>query len=354
MDYLDIINSKSDSKLANRLIQYIKRNRTKKLNRLLTKKIHPDSILNPKGQAGLHIACKYGNADVLYIFLKQGASIRLQDKKGNLPIHYSLKYCLKSPLSAHVRDLVTNPFLDSSSLDILEIPNRKGTTPKILLEALNNILYNNESDMTDSNSSSNESSQDQEKWEDKISAAFDDDNYDKFGGNHFDDDEQFKNQYNESYDQWADRIFQEYSKRNRNFVNEKKLLNDKADPHSSSKSEPKATKQLKLNLPNSSKNKTTKDEFRYEDVEKLLSKNCTKPILVKSLLPFHEKSTAECVIEAILSGKPDKRIAIREAIRLWHPDKFAQMFRERIPSKENDRVMEIVHVVTRALLNYGK
>ena len=61
-----------------RLVHYIKRNRTKKLKRLLIKKIHPDSVLNSKGQSGLHIACKYGTADVLYIFLKQGASIRLQ------------------------------------------------------------------------------------------------------------------------------------------------------------------------------------------------------------------------------------------------------------------------------------
>ena len=52
--------------------------------------------------------------------------------------------------------------------------------------------------------------------------------------------------------------------------------------------------------------------------------------------------------------KPDQRKAIRDAIRLWHPDKFAQMFSQRIPSNESDRVMEIVHVVTQALLNYGK
>lgn len=32
-------------------------------------------------------------------------------------MHYSLKYCLKTPSSAHVRDLVTNPFLDSVLMD---------------------------------------------------------------------------------------------------------------------------------------------------------------------------------------------------------------------------------------------
>ena len=64
------------------------------------------------------------------------------------------------------------------------MPNKKGTTQKILLNALNNILYNNESDMTDSNSStssSESSQQDQEaKWKNKISAAYEADMYGKY------------------------------------------------------------------------------------------------------------------------------------------------------------------------------
>jgi len=97
----------------------------------------------------------------------------------------------------------------------------------------------------------------------------------------------------------------------------------------------------------------------YAKLVKLLSKDCTDTISSKKLLPFHKKSSSDAIIEAILCGngndeKPDQRKAIRDAIRLWHPDKFAQMFSQRIPSNESDRVMEIVHVVTQALLNYGK
>lgn len=92
-ELLNILASKSDKKLAIKFIDYIKRDKTKKLKQiLLSKKIHPDSILNRKGHTGLHIACKYGKVDILYVFLGQGARLRLQDKKGNLPLHYSLKY----------------------------------------------------------------------------------------------------------------------------------------------------------------------------------------------------------------------------------------------------------------------
>ena len=253
--------------------------------------------------------------------------------------------------------------------------------------------------MTDSNSSSSsESSQlDQEaKWKNKISAAYEADVYGKcflilhdtnwnsrirfceFPTDEFkadncfgdDDADLYKNQYNESYDQWADRIFQEYSKRNKRrqdsiITQQRGFQSDKNPSSSSFSSRPKidAPKAEHIN-PSlatfaSTSSASISKNASYAKLVKLLSKDCTDTISSKKLLPFHKKSSSDAIIEAILCGngndeKPDQRKAIRDAIRLWHPDKFAQMFSQRIPSNESDRVMEIVHVVTQALLNYGK
>lgn len=230
--------------------------------------------------------------------------------------------------------------------------------------------------MTDSNSSSSSESsqQDQEaKWKNKISAAYEADVYDEFkADNCFGDDDAdlYKNQYNESYDQWADRIFQEYSKRNKrrrdsSNTQQRGFQSDKNPSSSSFSSIPKidAPKAEHIN-PSlatfaSTSSASISKNASYAKLVKLLSKDCTDTISSKKLLPFHKKSSSDAIIEAILCGngndeKPDQRKAIRDAIRLWHPDKFAQMFSQRIPSNESDRVMEIVHVVTQALLNYGK
>ena len=185
-----------------------------------------------------------------------------------------------------------------------------------------------------------------------------------------DDAELYKNQYNESYDQWADRIFKEYSKRNNqrrdSSSNQTRGFQSDENPSSSSfSSRPKTDAPKAEQFQNPSfatfaftPSASTSKNASYAKLKKLLSKDCTETISSKKLLPFHKKSSSDAIIEAILCGngneKPDQRKAIRDAIRLWHPDKFAQMFSQRIPSNESDRVMEIVHVVTQALLNYGK
>ena len=304
-EYLDI-SSKSHKKISNRMIDYIKRDKSKKLKRLLHK-IHPDSKLNSKLQSGLHLACKYGNANSLYVLIKHGAYKKLQDKKGNLPIHYSLKYCLKNPSSANVRDLVTNPFLDS--LDILEIPNFKGTTPKVLLNALNKLIYDTEeSDTTDSSAYS---PKEENSWAEKLARANEDDNYDKFNAISDRYEEVYMNKYNESFDQWADRIFNEYRKRQNNAaINTKKsdtLSKDKRDDDSFE------NKQLHLKLAPARK---IPSQPPYEKVEELLTKTCTLSITAKGLL-FTNKSSADSIIDAILKGKTDEKKVIREAIRLW-------------------------------------
>ena len=79
-------------------------------------------------------------------------------------------------------------------------------------------------------------------------------------------------------------------------------------------------------------------------------------MITKCDMPFSEKSNAEQIISLILkcSDDQDERRSLREAIRKWHPDKFSQMFTDRIEKNDIDYVMSIVTYVSQTLLTYGK
>ena len=147
--YLKIDKTK-DRTLADQIRKCIRKDKFIKL-RALTASIHPDSVLNRKGQNGCHLSCKYGHPDCLNVFLSQGANKRFRDEKGNIPLHFAVKFCMNHPHPAVVRELITNPFL--SNLELLQVANYKGTTPKLLLDALNRRMTQ---DVSDSDSSQDE------------------------------------------------------------------------------------------------------------------------------------------------------------------------------------------------------
>ena len=70
---------------------------------------------------------------------------------------------MKHPYPSNIRDLVTNPFMDLSAdvdyHDLLKMPNKNGTTPKTLLDALNKLIYDDTMEDSDSSDSSSNNSQ---------------------------------------------------------------------------------------------------------------------------------------------------------------------------------------------------
>ena len=85
----NLTKSKADRKLAQQIRKCIRKDKFHKLQALISSDIHPDSILNDKGQNGIHLSCKYGHPDCLDFFLRKGADKSAQDKKGNTGLHYS-------------------------------------------------------------------------------------------------------------------------------------------------------------------------------------------------------------------------------------------------------------------------
>ena len=81
---------------------------------------------------------------------------------GNIALHYAAKYCMKHPYPSNVRNLVTIPFLDSTTdyrQELMKMPNNNGTTPKLLLDALNKLMYDDTVEGSDSSDSSLDNAQ---------------------------------------------------------------------------------------------------------------------------------------------------------------------------------------------------
>ena len=68
---------------------------------------------------------------------------------------------MKHPYPSNVRNLVTIPFLDSTTdyQELMKMPNANGTTPKLLLDALNKVMYDDTVEGSDTSDSSLDNAQ---------------------------------------------------------------------------------------------------------------------------------------------------------------------------------------------------
>jgi ankyrin repeat protein len=53
-----------------------------------------NAILNRRGEKLVHVAAKEGAVSCLEDLLERGAKVNLVDRRGNLPLHLAIQYCL--------------------------------------------------------------------------------------------------------------------------------------------------------------------------------------------------------------------------------------------------------------------
>ena len=325
--------------------KYIKHDRFKKLKALiLDNDIHPDSVIGRCDRTCLHISAKNGSMDCLKFLIESGADPKLKDTKGNYPLHLSLKYLLrqKSFNRTTAKDLIEP--LKQNMAELIHDQNDSGTTCWHLLQGLDAKERLLTEDTSDSNISSESAAncitQDNE-WNEKLMEAHEEDHFFSMGKY---DNHTFYNKYKENYDEWADRIYQEFRNRQKKHVTH----NKKEDVRNSKTSEFR-----KAPLPPFKPLYLSSDTKEIEKYKRLFD---YKNMITKCDMPFSEKSNAEQIISLILkcSDDQDQRKSLREAIRKWHPDKFSQMFTDRIEKSDIDDVMSIVTYVSQTLLTYGK
>ena len=150
----------------------------------------------------------------------------------------------------------------------------------------------------------------------------------------------------ETYDAWADRIFAEFRRKSRSG----KPASEAKAAEAKMPEAPKKTLKLK---PLTKTEKTVPKDLYLTKFSKLF---CSKEAITLSDLPFSLTSTSEEIVGAILSDEDvESRKRLREALRVWHSDKFNQLTQGRI-TKEEDRkaISDIVTHVSQILINYGK
>jgi len=372
---LRVDKNKADRRIAHKIRKYLRRDEFRKLNSFIAaaddknKIIHPDSVLNRRGMTGLMISCKLGHPDCVNVFLRQGASRNLTCFKGNTALHYAAKFCMKHPYPSNVRDLVTNPFMDPAAdidyHDLLKMPNNNGTTPKLLLDALNKLIYDDTMEGSDSSDSSSDNtrmnSESSSNWNKRLHHEIQEEHYERFGKYDAWEDEyigtEHKNVFSETEDQWADRIYAEFSKlkhkkRNDSFLSKERRKNEQKETMEENADPPPRKKELLLKLPK--KTPTAKKNLLMDQISKLLDTKNTEVITTKSL-PFDENSPSDYIINQLLGSNdvPDRK-SIKEIIRIWHPDKFSQIFNHRIHPDQKDDIIRIVTRISQALLNFGR
>ena len=124
-----------DRKWSEKLRRYVSADKFRKLSKLLTRR--PDLLnlaLNKKNQTGLHLAAKKGCCDSLQVYLSLGANSLLHDRNQSFPLHYAAKYTLKHYSKSLADELISG--LLTRATDILDVPNRKGTTCRKMMAAV--------------------------------------------------------------------------------------------------------------------------------------------------------------------------------------------------------------------------
>jgi len=349
-----------DDDEVRRMRKYVERNNYKKLRKFLAKKKSRqqrlvDAAIDGSNRTGLHLAAKLGNEDCLEVLLEAGADVYAKDKRGNYPLHLAIKFCLKRDKNFAMKPHLVDPLLDRMRRHCFHQPNDSGTTCNHLLRGLEikRQLLNGESPNDDSSSSSSSSSDD--SWNDKLANLHYEDEMEhsvpEVGG-------YYANDYRETYDQWADRIYTEYFRR-KHASNQPSSTSRAAKAGRDGKpAAPESAFKLRDSPLKLEQPKAVAPPPLAPSVEKY-KKLFTATKIRLADLPFDEKTCAQDILDVVLSEEDTKAEAsikskIREAIRKWHPDKFTQMMGHAIVEKDKEKILSVVTKVSQALLNYGK
>ena len=261
----------------------------------------------------------------------------------NYPLHYAVKFCLKRDGFRGLRVSLVDPLIAKMPPGSLGDENRSGVTCRHLLRGLDL----KQQLATQQLSTDTSEDDDDASWDEKLANAdYEDRAEEGFESSHRH--HQFANDYKETYDQWADRIYTEFVKR-RKYV-------------ASSSSRPTSKTNDRKRTPEESAFKIQTKPLKLPPPPVLPSQAHRKYTALFSLtritvedLPFDENSTSDEIISVILSDdKGPSKQSIREAVRKWHPDKFSQMYGAYVVETDRPRVMQIVTRVSQVLLTYGK
>ena len=346
-----------DKELAKKIKKYIEHDKYLKLKKLISQTgVSLNEVINKKGEKMLHIAAKEGATYCLEFLLKSGANAKLVDLKGNIPLHRALKYVIEDYNRDDESSLVSSLLTYSSCQ--LDVKNREGKTPRQLLKDLEVIKSKFDKKCSSASQyasctagSSGLQRTEDDEWNDKLAEEYEYEFEHSIGK--FEKFTSVDEPSVETYDDWAERIYREFSSKRRKFSTTTKASSSKQKKSRSLKPESNIDLEAANRDYETLKNRRSLEKQK-KLCDRLFKSNCAIEV---ATMPFRDLS-AEEILEIILcdcaAEAADIKKRIREELLRWHPDKFRQKFGDRVSKNETEKVMDHVKHVSQILINYGK
>uniref|UniRef100_T1J7M4 NF-kappa-B inhibitor-like protein 1 n=1 Tax=Strigamia maritima TaxID=126957 RepID=T1J7M4_STRMM len=349
----------------NRIYRYVRKGYVRKLNTFLNEQyIDIRRVVFSKRRNALHIACKHKQKDIVKFLLRHDLNLLFQDAKGNVPLLTSALTNLKHKRSGRASKI--SDLLISACSKALTVKNNEGICAQEVLEFIRQkekeskkkkriffykkltveISSSDSSESEDSNIFSDfDSEESDSEWLAKMQMEFEDVYFQEFGK--FENDfMQFESDLgNETYDDWADRMRDEFSaKRRRSNESHYRKRPKPEEPRNESttnklKREFKPTDELTgLKLRKRKYEKQCKRLFENDGNEEITLKDL--PVLnemfIKILLCFD-------------SDESVKKYYLKKQQVAWHPDKFLQKCGQRLLNSDRDAILERVNQISQLI-----
>lgn len=322
-----------------------------------------DAKINKEKETLLHYACRLTKPNVIEYLLSNSICNPLSvDCNGNTPLHLLLKTVLLIDVKENFMKgiLIQNLYHSFKHILVfiayrrlvlanlqdlapsLDKENNDGETARELLEMADSVVKYHSETSKKLKTERKANATDEAVWERKLAEEVEDE-YASSWGKYEDFQEDAKEP--ESYDEWADRMLREHEKKKRprlKPVATKSVAKpswSKEDQEAFLKKEKMYQEQLK---------KTSFEEKRVAFLSKLKLMVQNESTIEKSDLPFDCSEKTEAIGDLILlhvkemQDEGAKRKALRELQRLWHPDKFAQIFGQRLSESICESVLKKV------------
>ena len=209
-----------------KVLAYIQSGSLIKLRNFITnhekkKKVYDlNFVSGPLNRTPLHLACAFGDDAIVRCLLKFGARANIKDKHQDFPLHIAADYLQYSGNYCDYKVLIDPLIRDYP--DAVYQKNKNGDTPSYLLKQARK-LQTEKSKSSESNDNSNVdlSSEDSDQsnndedvsWNEKLLNAHEGDFADSGINNEFNDESTWNLPEYPTFEEWADRIAEEYKRK---------------------------------------------------------------------------------------------------------------------------------------------
>ncbi|XP_072014660.1 NF-kappa-B inhibitor-like protein 1 [Amphiura filiformis] len=351
-----------------KLADYVREGAVPKVKAFLKKhrRVDVNKSADHKHRTLLHLVCANGDDATARLLLKYGADPALQDDNGDTALHVALQKVLHGYRHAFP-DLVI-PILKYSARGSLDLANKRGRTPRQLLEEADYKLEKEEeAELADQQRRRSGTSNDERSWQDKL--------FDEWQGDFCADDEYFPFWQGhhtgpgtgpefESYDDWADRLSHEHRQKHRTEMPSTSSSKHKKRESRKSHHKHKDDTKEKFAWERSQKEHRKSERLQTKLIQQKENylRRCQKAFdtVEDDLLHFDDvpwpknSKNVESMIQVLMcdinkENQHDFKKFLRTQQLIWHPDKFMQKFGQRLVPEDKDKILERVTSLSQAL-----